>query len=42
VVRFGADSSRVVLRGDDRTDIDAVVTGFALSADELFSTLHPG
>lgn len=42
IVRFGADGSRVVLRGDDRIDIDIVVPGFELTAEELFSALYPG
>ena len=42
VVRFGADGSRVQLRGSDRIDLDAVLPGFVLTPADLFATLYPG
>jgi len=40
-VRFGADGSRVELRGDARVDLDAVLPGFELTPAGLFATLYP-
>lgn len=42
VIRFGADGSRVELRGSDRIDLDAVLPGFTLTPANLFATLYPG
>ena len=42
VVRFGADGSRVELRGDDRIDLDSVLPGFVLTPAQLFAWLYPG
>jgi Uma2 family endonuclease len=42
IVRFGADGSRVELRGADQIDLDAVLPGFILTAAGLFATLYPG
>jgi len=41
VIRFGADGTRVELRNEDRIDLDAVLPGFTLTPDELFSALYP-
>jgi Uma2 family endonuclease len=41
VVRFGADGSRVVLRGDDRIDLDAILPGLVLTPATLFAALYP-
>lgn len=41
VVRFGADGSRVVLRGDDRIDLDTILPGFILTPGQLFASLYP-
>ena len=41
VVRFGADGSRVVLRGEDRIDLETVLTGFVLTPGGLFAALYP-
>ena len=42
IVRFGADGSRVEIRGADPIDLDTVLPGFALTAAQLFATLYPG
>jgi Uma2 family endonuclease len=42
VVRFGADGSRVELRGDDRIDLESVLPGFVLTPAQLFASLYPG
>jgi len=41
-VRFGADGSRVELRGEDRIDLDAVLPGFVLTPGQVFASLYPG
>lgn len=42
IVRIDADGASVVLRGDDRIDLEAVLPGFVLTPTELFATLRPG
>jgi Uma2 family endonuclease len=41
VRRFEPDGPVRELRGEDRIDLDAVLPGFELTAEELFATLYP-
>ena len=41
IIRFGADGSRVELRGDARVDLDSVLPGFGFTPAALFATLYP-
>ncbi|MCC7371126.1 MAG: Uma2 family endonuclease [Chloroflexi bacterium] len=42
VLRFGADGSRIVVRGDDVIDLESVIPGFRITPYELFSALYFG
>jgi Uma2 family endonuclease len=42
IVRFfGAEGSRVVLRSDDRIDLETILPGFVLTPGQLFASLYP-
>lgn len=42
IVRFGADGSRIVLRNDDRINLNSnsVMPGFQRTPDDLFAALY--